>query len=206
MSWIILWMAPCLSWLTHVSSPVTTHYANSLLDRRPMSSGRGYHTTSCHRLRFFGTKSAHIFLCSSWSWTMLFAPLSGKPCSLRFMYYVLSDTGMHISTTLSPAADVPGRLDRCSRHLCPAVIKPTPVYITLHVVHTHPQRLAMNYHHQYENSHKIKQKLDPTMPFDITSGFSPARSLNRFTTIRLACGAVSWPHDDTGDIYVPAVG
>ena len=90
--------------------------------------------------------------------------------------------------------------------LCPAVIKPTPVYITLHVVHTHPQRLAMNYHHQYENSHKIKQKLDPTMPFDITSGFSPARSLNRFTTIRLACGAVSWPHDDTGDIYVPAVG
>jgi len=140
MSWIILWMAPCLSWLTHVSSPVTTHYANSLLDRRPMSSGRGYHTTSCHRLRFFGTKSAHIFLCSSWSWTMLFAPLSGKPCSLRFMYYVLSDTGMHISTTLSPAADVPGRLDRCSRHPMSRCYQThTCVHNTTRGTHTSPE-------------------------------------------------------------------
>ena len=90
----------------------------------------------CHRVRFFGNKSTHIFLCSSWPWTVLFAPLSGMPCSLGFMYYVLSD--IHICTTLSPVADVPGRLDRWCQHLPRCYQTHTCAHNIIRGTHTSP--------------------------------------------------------------------
>ena len=77
------------------------------------------------------------FLCSCWPWTVLLAPVSETPCSLRFMYYVLSD--MHICTTLSPVADVPGRLDRCCcQHLPCCYQTHICVHNITHDTHTSP--------------------------------------------------------------------
>jgi hypothetical protein len=93
----------------------------------------------CHRVRFFGTKRAHTFLCSSWPWTVLYAPLSETPCSLRFMHYVLSDT--YICTTQSrtfrgvwiAAVNICLLLSNAVNHT-------KTVYVTLHVIqHTSPK-------------------------------------------------------------------
>ena len=126
----------------------------------------------CHRVRFFGTKRAHTFLCSSWPWTVLYAPLSETPCSLRFMHYVLSDT--YICTTQSPVADVPGRLDRCCRQHLSAVIKRSEPYQNCVRNSTRdPTHFPKDWPWIPTSAKTItwKTKSDPTMHFDIWSRF-----------------------------------